>query len=216
MIYYPLQTLVNAGVKDIMLVTGGPYAGDFLRLLGDGKEFGLQELHYAYQEGEDGIAKALSLSRHFVGGDKVCVILGDNILQADIGNQVREFAGADSGAHLFLKEVERPERFGVACLDDRSNLVAIEEKPQTPRSSYAVIGVYLYDSAVFDIIDTLTPSARGEYEITDVSNHYIASGRAGHSFLQGWWTDAGTFESLHQAGKLVREFKSSGERVEGG
>lgn len=204
MIYYPLQTLVDAGLEDIMIVTGGPYAGDFLRLLGDGKQFGLKELHYAYQEGEDGIAKALSLTRNFVGRDKVCVILGDNILEDDIAREVDEFTRGDRGAHLFLKEVESPQRFGVACFGANRELVGIEEKPANPKSNCAVTGVYMYSHKVFDIIDTLKPSARGEYEITDVSNRYINSGEADFSFLKGWWTDAGTFESLHRAGELVR------------
>lgn len=204
MVFYPIQKLVAAGIRDIMIVTGGPYAGDFLRLLGNGSEFGLKELHYAYQEGEDGIASALSLTQNFVGKDKVCVILGDNIFADDISDQVREFAAGERGAHLMLKHVERPERFGVACFDENDNLVAIEEKPVKPKSRYAIIGVYMYDHHVFDVIDTLKPSARGEYEITDVSNRYIERGDADHSIIKGWWTDAGTFESLHRAGDLVR------------
>jgi glucose-1-phosphate thymidylyltransferase len=204
MVFYPIQKLVAAGIRDIMIVTGGPFAGDFLRLLGNGSEFGLKELHYAYQEGEDGIASALGLTRNFVGKDKVCVILGDNIFADDIEDKVREFVSGDNGAHLILKEVERPERFGVACFDKSGRLVAIEEKPEKPKSRFAVTGIYMYDQLVFDVIDTLKPSSRGEYEITDVSNHYIERGKADHSVLEGWWTDAGTFESLHRAGELVR------------
>jgi glucose-1-phosphate thymidylyltransferase len=215
MIYYPLQTLVDAGLEDIMIVTGGPYAGDFLRLLGDGKQFGLKELHYAYQEGEDGIAKALSLTRNFIGRDKVCVILGDNILEDDIAQEVDEFNHSDRGAHLFLKEVESPQRFGVACFGANGELDGIEEKPVKPKSRFAVTGVYMYDHKVFDIIDTLRPSARGEYEITDVSNRYIRAGQADFSCLKGWWTDAGTFESLHRAGELVHaaRLKQKGART---
>ena len=205
MIYYPIQTLVAAGIEDIMVVTGGPHAGDFLPVLRDGSQFGLKDLHYAYQEGEAGIAAALSLAREFVGNSKVCVILGDNILENGIGDYVTRFLATDQGAHLLLKEVERPERFGVACFDDRERLVEIEEKPEFPRSNYAVIGVYMYDHRVFKIIDTLSPSARGEYEITDVSNHYLREGRASYEVLDGWWTDAGTFESLYRANSLIRE-----------
>jgi len=205
MIHYPIRTLVKAGITDIMIVTGGQHAGEFLRLLGDGKEFGLSQLHYAYQEGEEGIAKALSLARAFVGSDKVCTILGDNILQDDIAPQVRTFADSRLGAYLFLKEIDEPQRFGVAVFDNNRRLQAVEEKPTNPKSNLAVIGVYLYDAGVFDVIETLKPSQRGEYEITDVSNHYISKGIADYHVITGWWSDAGTFESLHRAGVLVRE-----------
>ena len=205
MIHYPILTLVNAGITDIMLVTGGNHAGEFLRLLGDGKEFGLSQIHYSYQEGEDGIAKALSLARAFVGQDKVCIILGDNILQDNIAPQVRSFANSDLGAYLFLKEIEDPQRFGVAVFDDRRRLVGVEEKPTNPKSNYAVIGVYLYNAGVFEVIDTLKPSKRGEYEITDVSNYYINKGIADYHVITGWWSDAGTYESLYRAGALVRD-----------
>ncbi len=205
MIYYPIQTLVKAGITDIMIVTGGQHAGEFLRLLGDGREFGLNQLHYAYQEGEEGIAKALSLARAFAGGDKVCIVLGDNIVQDDIAPQVKAFAGSSLGAYLFLKEIDDPERFGVAVFDSNRRLLGVEEKPANPKSRYAVIGVYLYDAGVFDVIDTLKPSGRGEYEITDVSNHYINKGIADYHIIEGWWSDAGTFESLYRAGVLVRE-----------
>lgn len=205
MIYYPIRTLVQAGITEIMIVTGGNHAGEFLRLLGNGQEFGLNGLHYAYQEGEDGIASALSLARKFVGNDKVCTILGDNIIEDNIAPQVRAFDESDPGAFLFLKEVDDPERFGVAVFDNNRRLVAVEEKPKLPKSNYAVIGVYLYDSSVFEIIDTLSPSDRGEYEITDVSNHYVHLGTADYHIVKGWWSDAGTFESLYRASRLVRE-----------
>jgi glucose-1-phosphate thymidylyltransferase len=216
MIYYPIQTLVNAGIDEIMIVTGGPFAGDFLPLLGDGAQFGLNGLHYAYQEGEDGIAAALKLTRHFVGSDKVCVILGDNLLENEINELVEEFSGSDRGASLLLKKVERPERFGVACFDSEGNLIKIEEKPNCPKSDYAVVGVYMYDQTVFDIIDTLKPSPRGEYEITDVSNSYLQRGRATYSILEGWWSDAGTFESLHRANILARQRTLQSERTTAG
>jgi glucose-1-phosphate thymidylyltransferase len=205
MIHYPIRTLVKAGITDIMIVTGGHHSGEFLRLLGDGKEFGLSRLHYAYQEGEEGIAKALSLARAFVGSDKVCTILGDNILQDDIASQVRTFDSSSLGAYLFLKEIEEPQRFGVAVFDENRHLQGVEEKPANPKSNYAVIGVYLYDASVFDVIETLKPSQRGEYEITDVSNYYLSKGIADYHVITGWWSDAGTFESLYRAGALVRE-----------
>lgn len=204
MIFYPIQTLVEAGIRDIMVVTGGPFAGHFLPVLQDGAPFGLKRLSYAYQEGEAGIAAALSLARDFVGDSKVCVILGDNILERGIGDYLQQFAAADCGAQLLLKEVEQPQRFGVACFKS-DKLVAIEEKPANPKSKLAVTGVYMYDHQVFEIIDTLEPSARDEYEITDVSNHYLRAGRAEYKILEGWWSDAGTFESLYQANRLVRE-----------
>jgi len=205
MIHYPIRTLVKAGITEIMIVTGGQHAGEFLRLLGDGKEFGLSQLHYAYQEGEEGIAKALSLARAFVGNDKVCTILGDNILQDDITAQVKMFADSNLGAYLFLKEIEDPQRFGVGVFDEQKRLIGVEEKPTNPKSNLAVIGVSLYGSGVFEVIDTLRPSRRGEYEITDVSNYYIGKGIADYHVITGWWTDAGTFESLYRAGALVRE-----------
>jgi glucose-1-phosphate thymidylyltransferase len=215
MIHYPIRTLVRAGITDIMIVTGGQHAGEFLRLLGDGKEFGLSQLHYAYQEGEGGIAKALSLARAFVGSDKVCTILGDNIVQDNIAPQVRKFADSDLGAYLFLKEIDDPQRFGVAVFDEEKRLIGVEEKPANPRSNFAVIGVYLYNAGVFDVIDTLKPSKRGEYEITDVSNYYIGKGIADYHVIEGWWSDAGTFESLYRAGTLVRE-EALPERKGGG
>jgi glucose-1-phosphate thymidylyltransferase len=204
MIYYPIETLVRAGIDDILIVTGGNSAGDFLRLLGNGKEFGLKHLNYTYQEGEGGIAEALGLAEYFVDNDKVIVILGDNILEDDITPYVKAFEKQEKGAKILLKEVEDPERFGVAEIEG-DRIVRIVEKPQVPKTRYAVTGVYMYDSKVFDIIKTLTPSERGELEITDVNNAYIRMGEMTYDFLKGWWTDAGTFESLFRANRLIRE-----------
>ncbi|MGC9970364.1 MAG: sugar phosphate nucleotidyltransferase [Bryobacteraceae bacterium] len=202
MVYYPIQTLVDAGIRDIMIVTGGRNAGDFLRLLGNGKEFGLAHLNYAYQEGEGGIAEALALAEHFADGHEICVILGDNLIEGTIRHAMEDFAGQQRGARILLKEVPDAERFGVAEIrGDR--IVGIEEKPRQPKSNYAVTGVYLYDATVFEKIRTLVPSARGELEITDVNNAYIREGTMTFSYLEGWWTDAGTFESLLRAGNLV-------------
>ena len=202
MVYYPLQTLANAGVQEIMLVTGGNSAGDFLRLLGNGKEFGLKRLNYTYQEGEGGIADALRLAEHFADGEPVCVMLGDNIIEGNIVAAAQSFRQQQKGAKILLKEVKDPQRFGVPVLDGR-RVVKIEEKPANPRSSYAVTGVYFYDASVFDIIKTLKPSGRGELEITDVNNAYIAAGTLTWDVLEGWWTDAGTIESLYLANQLV-------------
>lgn len=202
MIYYPLQTLANAGIEEVMLVTGGNSAGDFLRLLGNGKEFGLKRLNYTYQEGEGGIADALRLAEHFADGEPVCVMLGDNIIEGNIVGAARAFRQQQKGAKILLKEVKDPQRFGVPVLDGQ-RVVKIEEKPANPRSSYAVTGVYFYDAAVFDIIKTLKPSGRGELEITDVNNAYIAAGTLTWDVLEGWWTDAGTIESLYLANQLV-------------
>ena len=189
MIYYPIQTLINAGVDDIMIVTGGNYAGHFLQLLGNGKEFGLKHLNYTYQEGEGGIADALSLVRHFADEQPICVVLGDNIIENNIKQAADEFRRQETGAKILLKKVPDPNRFGVPELDGE-RVVRIEEKPQNPKSEYAVIGVYFYDNTVFDIITTLKPSARGELEITDVNNHYIERGEMTWGELEGWWTDA--------------------------
>ncbi|MCY3002921.1 MAG: sugar phosphate nucleotidyltransferase [Planctomycetota bacterium] len=204
MIYYPIQALVNAGVRDIMIVTGGRKSGDFLSLLGNGSEFGLKHLNYTYQEGEGGIAEALGLAEHWAGKDKVCVVLGDNIIQYNIKKAVRDFEAQEKGAKILLKEVHDPERFGVAELDG-SKVARIVEKPKAPKSNLAVIGFYLYDARVFEVIKTLKPSERGELEITDVNNWYIQDGSMTYETLQGWWTDAGTFESLHRASCLVAE-----------
>jgi len=204
MIYYPLRTLVNAGLEDIMIVTGGNNAGDFLRLLGNGSEFGLKDISYTYQEGEGGIADALRLAENFIDKDKTVVILGDNIIRDDISNAVKEFEKQDRGARIFLKEVSDPERFGVAEIEG-GRVINIEEKPKKPKTNYAVVGIYMYDSDVFEIIETLKPSGRGELEITDVNNEYIRKGTMTYSILEGWWTDAGTFESLFRASNLVRD-----------
>lgn len=204
MIYYPLRTMVKAGLEDIMIVTGGNNAGDFLRLLGNGSEFGLKDISYTYQEGEGGIADALRLAENFVDKDKIVVMLGDNIIEDDITGAVKEFEEQGEGAKIFLKEVDDPERFGVAELKD-GKVVNIEEKPARPRSSYAVTGLYMYDSDVFEIVSTLRPSDRGELEITDVNNEYIKRGMMTYSILKGWWTDAGTFESLFKASSLARK-----------
>jgi glucose-1-phosphate thymidylyltransferase len=204
MIFYPLQTLINAGIDDILIVTGGNHAGDFLRLLGNGKEFGLKHINYTYQEGEGGIAEALGLAEHFADGDKIVVILGDNIIEGNIIRQVNAFRKQKEGAKILLKEIPDPERFGVPeIVDDK--IVKIEEKPKTPKSNFAVIGIYMYDEKVFDIIRTQTPSARGELEIADVSNVYIKEGKITYGILEGWWSDAGTFESLLRAGNLVAQ-----------
>ena len=202
MIYYPIETLVDAGIRDILVVTGGRNAGDFLRLLANGKQFGLNHINYTYQEGEGGIADALALAEHFADGHKICVILGDNIIEGSIRQAADEFRRQENGARILLKEVHDAERFGVAELDG-DRIVAIEEKPKQPKSNYAVTGFYMYDASVFQKIRTLVPSGRGELEITDVNNAYIREGSMSFSFLNGWWTDAGTFDSLLRAGNLV-------------
>ncbi len=202
MIFYPIQTLVNAGVTEIMLVTGGNNAGDFLKLLGNGKEFGLKHLDYTYQEGEGGIADALRLAEHFSDGKPVCVMLGDNIIEGNILAAAKAFRTQQRGAKILLKDVKDPQRFGVPVLEGK-RVIRIEEKPANPQSSYAVTGVYFYDESVFSIIKTLKPSGRGELEITDVNNAYIAAGTLTWDVLDGWWTDAGTIESLHLANQLV-------------
>lgn len=207
MIYYPLETLVKAGVRDVLLVTGGNSAGDFLRLLGNGKEIGLNHISYAYQEGEGGIAHALSLAEHFVDGSKVVVILGDNILEENIAPYVRRFRDQKEGARLLLKKVPDPERFGVAEFSGKK-ITRIIEKPKDPKTDFAVVGVYMYDQYVFDLIRPLKPSKRGELEITDVNNAYLKRGHLEYDTLKGYWTDAGTFESLHRAGRLVAEKES--------
>ena len=204
MIHYPIQTLVNAGITDIMVVTGGSSAGDFLRLLGNGKAFGLKHLNYAYQEGEGGIADALSLVEHFAAGSPVCVVLGDNIIEGNIRSAVEAYRQENSGAKILLKKVPDPQRFGVPRLDGH-RVVRIDEKPLKPQSDYAVIGVYMYDAEVYDIIRSLKPSGRGELEITDVNNAYIERDAMTWEELEGWWTDAGTFESLLRASNLVAE-----------
>jgi glucose-1-phosphate thymidylyltransferase len=204
MIYYPLQTLVNAGITEILLVTGGKNSGDFLRLLGNGREFGLKHLNYTYQEGEGGIADALSLAEFFAGSEPICVVLGDNIIENNICAALQNFERQRTGAKILLKEVPDADRFGVA--EVRGNhVVSIEEKPAHPKSNYAVVGIYFYDSSVFQKIRRLKPSGRGELEITDVNNLYIEEGALTYELLDGWWTDAGQFESLLRANNLVAE-----------
>jgi glucose-1-phosphate thymidylyltransferase len=202
MIYYPIEALMNAGIQDILIVAGGNSPGDFLRLLGNGKEFGLKHLNYVYQAGEGGIAEALGLAEYFAGQDKICVVLGDNIIEMNFVKSAYDFERKDTGAKILLKEVKDPQRFGVPVFaGDR--IVSIEEKPKAPPSPYAVTGIYFYEADVFDIIRTLTPSERGELEITDVNNAYLREGRLTWDILEGWWTDAGTFDSLLQASELV-------------
>ncbi len=204
MIYYPIQTLINAGIDDIMIVTGGNSAGDFLKLLGNGKDFGLKHVNYTYQEGEGGIADALSLVEHFAEGQPICVVLGDNIIEGNIAEAARAYRHQGGGAKILLKKVHDPQRFGVPEIKGK-NILSIEEKPQNPKSEFAVIGIYFYDSDVFNIIKTLKPSGRGELEITDVNNAYIERGEMTWDELGGWWTDAGTFESLLRASNLIAE-----------
>jgi glucose-1-phosphate thymidylyltransferase len=204
MVYYPIETLINAGINDIMIVTGGNSAGDFLRLLENGREFGLKHLNYTYQQGEGGIADALGLVEHFADGGPVCVVLGDNIIENNIQAAAEDYRRQGKGAKILLKKVHDPQRFGVPELDGE-RVVRIEEKPKDPKSDYAVIGVYFYDSTVFDVIKKLVPSARGELEITDVNNYYIERGEMTWNELDGWWTDAGTFDSLLRASNLVSE-----------
>src|SRR5271154_318432 len=202
MVYYPIQTLVNAGIHEILLVTGGKNAGEFLRLLGNGRDFGLKHLDYTYQEGEGGIAEALGLAEFFADGKPVCVVLGDNIIENNVCDAVQNFLRQDEGAKILVKEVADAQRFGVAEIRGEK-VVGIEEKPKNPKSNYAVIGIYLYDKTVFEKIRRLKPSGRGELEITDVNNFYIEEGKLSYEILDGWWTDAGTFESLLHANTLV-------------
>jgi glucose-1-phosphate thymidylyltransferase len=212
MIYYPIQTLVDAGIKEILVVTGGRNSGDFLRLLANGREFGLKHLDYTYQEGEGGIADALALAEHFADGQKICVVLGDNIIEGTVREAVEDFKRQPSGAKILLKEVSDAERFGVAEMRD-GRIVGIEEKPKHPKSNYAVTGIYMYDETVFEKVRVLVPSGRGELEITDVNNAYIREGSMTYGHLNGWWTDAGTFESLLRAANLVAETRAKSEPV---
>ena len=204
MVFYPIQTLVDAGIKDIIIVTGGQNSGDFLRLLSNGKDFALHRIHYTYQEGEGGIADALRLAEPFVEGEKICVILGDNIIENNIIASKEAFEKQPAGAHIILKEVSDPERFGCPEISD-GRILGIEEKPKVPKSSYAVTGLYFYDATVFEKIGRTRPSSRNELEITDVNNMYLEERTLTHSILDGWWTDAGTFESLLRATNMVSE-----------
>src|ERR1700719_1525830 len=213
MIYFPIQTLVDAGIRDLLIVTGGRNSGDFLRLLANGREFGLKHIDYTYQEGEGGIADALGLAEHFADGDKICVILGDNIIEGTIRDAVDDFKKQKNGAKILLKEVTDAERFGVAELRD-GHIVGIEEKPKKPKSNFAVTGIYMYDETVFEKVRELVPSGRGELEINDVNNAYIREGAMTFSYVEGWWTDAGTFESLLRAANLVAQSRSPQQRAE--
>jgi len=204
MIYYPIECLVGAGIQDILVVTGGDSAGDFLKLLRNGADFGLKHINYTFQEGEGGIADALRLARHFADNEPIVVALGDNILERSISRAVKNFKEQGVGAKILLKKVDDPQRFGVAELDG-DHVARIIEKPKTPTSDLAVIGIYMYDADVFEIIETLKPSDRGELEITDVNNAYIDKGQMTYEILEGWWTDAGTFDSLRRATNLVAE-----------
>jgi glucose-1-phosphate thymidylyltransferase len=204
MIYYPIQTLVDAGIRDVIVVTGGHNSGDFLRLLSNGKDFDLHRIHYTYQEGEGGIADALRLAEPFVEGEKICVVLGDNIIENNIIASARTFEKQPAGAHILLKEVPDPQRFGCPEVSE-GRILRIEEKPKSPKSNYAVTGIYFYDATVFEKIGRTKPSSRNELEITDVNNMYLEEGSLTHGILDGWWTDAGTFESLLRATNLVAE-----------
>lgn len=201
MIFHSVKQLTTAGVTDILIVTNPQYVGDFVNALGSGKDFGC-EFTYRVQEEAKGIAHALALAEGFAAGDKIVVLLGDNIFEAPIYQAVSDFHAQQAGARVMLKQVDDPERYGVATLDG-NHIVAIEEKPMHPRSDYAVVGVYFYDASVFDIIRTIEPSARGEYEITAVNNAYIHRAELEYSFLQGKWIDAGTFDSLTEAHQIL-------------
>jgi len=213
MVYYPIQTLVNAGIEQILLVTGGKNSGDFLRLLGNGHDFGLKHLDYTYQEGEGGIADALGLAEYWAAGEPICVILGDNIIENNICEAAEKYKKQKQGAKILLKEVSDAQRFGVAEIQD-DRVLGIEEKPTVPKSNYAVIGIYLYDATVFEKIRRLKPSGRGELEITDVNNFYVEEAAMTFETLEGWWTDAGTFESLLRANNLVAKTGANKMRTE--
>ena len=213
MIYYPIENLVRAGIKDILIVTGGNFAGDFLMLLGNGKKFGLKAINYTYQEGHGGIAEALGLAEHFADGEKIIVVLGDNIIEDELLEHVKNFKKQSEGAKIFVKKVPDPQRFGVPVIKNRK-ILKIEEKPKKPKSPYAVTGIYMYDNSVFDIVKNLKPSKRGELEITDVNNHYISQGTMTFEVLKGFWSDAGTFESIYKASELIRKKLVKENRIE--
>lgn len=219
MIYYPIECLMNAGISEILIVTGGEHAGDFLKLLKNGQDLGVKRLAYAYQEGEGGIADALRLAKDFADGEKICVVLGDNIIEGNLKKAAGEFFTQQSGAKLLLKTVDDPERFGVVRFDGDgpdAKIAEIIEKPADPPSNHAVTGIYFYDSDVFEMCEGLEPSARGELEITDVNNYYLKRGDLTYDTLEGWWTDAGTFESLHRASTMVREGGANHVRLPAG
>ena len=204
MVFYPIETLVRAGIKDIMIVTGGPHAGHFIRVLKNGKELGIKHLEFAYQEGEGGIAKAIALSEAFADEGPITVILGDNTTDADISESVKKF---NSGAMMFLKKVPDPERFGVPVFDpkDKKKIIQIEEKPKKPKSNYASTGLYIFDNRCFNFIRQQKPSARGELEVTDLQNCYIIEGQMRWVEIGGYWSDAGTFDSLFKANEFWRK-----------
>jgi glucose-1-phosphate thymidylyltransferase len=204
MVYYPIQTLVKAGITEIMVVTGGPHAGDFINVLKNGDKFGVKHLEYAFQEGEGGIPVALSVTESFADGEPVCVILGDNCTDADITDHVKNFK---DGAMIFLKEVPDPERFGCPRMDDKGNILEIIEKPKDPPSDYAITGLYFFENNVYDRIRKLKPSDRGELEITDINNSYLKEKRLKWSLLKGYWRDAGTFQTLFEAAKYWADKK---------
>lgn len=206
MVYYPIQTLVGAGIHEIMVVTGGPHAGDFINVLKNGDKFGVSHLEYAFQEGEGGIADALRLAKSFSDGEPICVILGDNCTDADISESVQNFK---SGATIFLKEVPDPQRFGCPEMDEKGNIINIIEKPKNPPTNYAVTGLYFYDKDVFDKIESIKPSDRGELEITDINNLYLKEGKLNWSLLKGYWRDAGTFATLFEANKYWADKKEA-------
>lgn len=204
MVHFPIKCLTNAGIDEILVVTGGEHAGDFLRLLKNGKQLGIRHLEYAYQEGSGGIADALKLAQDFADGERICVILGDNIIERNIKVAANNYREQKQGAKILLKQVPDPQRFGVARLEN-GRIAEIIEKPKNPASDLAVTGIYFYDQTVFDICATLKPSGRGELEITDVNNAYLKAGTLTHEILEGWWTDAGTFDSLYRATRYVAE-----------
>lgn len=209
MIYYPIQTLVDSGIKDILLVCGGNAAGEFLRILGNGEEFGLRHLHYTYQKEANGIADALGLAEEWADGEAICVILADNILQDSFPDEIADFKKNPSGARVFLTQVDNPSSYGVAELDENGKVVSIVEKPENPKSDWAVIGVYVYDHTVWDFIRRLKPSERGELEITDVNNYYLGAGKLTAYKLEGWWADCGeNFSGYLDAANKVRELRN--------
>lgn len=208
MIYYPIEKLIGAGIQEVLIVTGTEHMGDVVSLLGSGKDFGCR-FTYKVQDEAGGIAQALGLAENFVGGDTMTVILGDNVFEDDLADAVAGYPG--EGASIMLKEVDDPTRYGVAVLDG-NKITGIEEKPAHPKSNLCVTGVYMYDAQVFDYIRTLKPSGRGELEITDVNNHYIREGMMEFSVMQGWWTDAGTFDSLRRANELMHQLDAKENR----
>lgn len=203
MIYYPIESLVEAGIDEILIVTGGDHAGDFLKILGNGSQFGLKRLNYAYQEGEGGIADALKLAEFFTCGESFIVYLGDNIVENSIFSFVENFRKQEKGSRILIKQVEDPRRFGVASFGCECKIMKITEKPQIPDSNFAVIGIYGFDNTIFDFIKTMKPSKRGELEITDVNNFYIEKDLMQFDILDGWWSDAGTFNSLLKVNNLI-------------